>query len=171
MAATSGTPVVRTPALRGMLLLGLWLAMTPLACQKRFAKIPDSPFITQLAEDSFDGFIREPGGLVMVDFHADWCGPCHQLAPTVARLASDFQGTLRVGKLDVDDAPGLTSRLGVEAIPELRFYRDGKLLARRTGVVPEAELREWITKFQRESTVRAHPQPMPLDPALLNRGD
>jgi thioredoxin 2 len=78
---------------------------------------------------------------VLVDFYADWCGPCRMLAPILERLATEFAGRLKVVKVNIDQAPGLADQFRVESIPTLILMANGKVVDKTSGLVPEAVLR------------------------------
>ena len=81
---------------------------------------------------------------VLVDFWAPWCGPCRMVSPAVERQAETHAGHLKVVKLNVDEAPEISPRYGVQGIPLLVLLRDGNELYRVVGAVPEAQLRRWV---------------------------
>jgi thioredoxin 2 len=81
---------------------------------------------------------------VLVDFYADWCGPCKVMAPVLDELAADRIGRLLVAKLDTDRAPQVSSALGIRGIPTLILYRDGREVSRQTGAVPRAALERML---------------------------
>ncbi len=98
--------------------------------------------VKTLPGDRYDEFVKQHGKLVVVDFTASWCGPCQQLAPALEKVAGEFAGTAVVAKVDVDEAKDLAAELGVRGIPEVRFFRDGKMVHRFSGAIPESELRK-----------------------------
>ena len=77
---------------------------------------------------------------VLVDFTATWCGPCKQLAPIVDQLADDLHGTVKVGKLDIDDSPIMAGKLGVRGVPTVMVFKNGELSAQHVGLTTKAKL-------------------------------
>ena len=91
--------------------------------------------MTHYNKDSFDRALAE-GKLMMVDFWADWCGPCKMLAPVMEALDRQYAGKVTVGKVNVDEEGELAIRYGVMSIPTVIFFKDGKEIDRRVGVMP-----------------------------------
>lgn len=84
---------------------------------------------------------------VLVDFHADWCGPCRMLAPTLDRLATEFSGKARIVKVNVDQEPQLAAQYNVSSIPALVFIANGKIVSQTAGAAPEASLRRALNQM------------------------
>ncbi len=98
----------------------------------------------QVSDDAFGTEIEGHEGLAMVDFWAEWCGPCQMIAPSVAQIAEEYDGRVKVAKMDVDANPQTTTRFNVRSIPAVLFFRDGKHVDTVIGAVPKAHLTEKI---------------------------
>jgi len=95
-----------------------------------------------LGEDNFQQEVLESRVPVLVDFWAEWCGPCRSVAPVIEQLASEFSGRAKVGKLDVDAHPDLVSRYGIRGVPALLFFRDGEVADQVIGLTPKQQLED-----------------------------
>jgi len=101
------------------------------------------PWIVEAGPDSFDDEIAASVP-VLVDFWAPWCGPCRMVSPLVERLGAEHAGRLKVVKLNVDEAPAISARFGVQGIPLLVVIRDGSEVDRLVGAAPLARLQAWL---------------------------
>ena len=101
--------------------------------------------MVQFDQKTFDEALAE-GKLMMVDFWAAWCGPCRMLAPMVDDLAAQYEGKVIVGKVNVDEEQELAIRYGVMSIPTVIFFKDGKEIDRKVGVMPPAAFTEVLDK-------------------------
>lgn len=81
---------------------------------------------------------------VLVDFWAEWCGPCKMIGPALEELASEYEGKLIVAKVNVDENPSIPAQYGVRGIPALFMFKDGEVVSNRTGAAPKASLKGWI---------------------------
>jgi len=98
----------------------------------------------KVSGEDLDRLVREAGVPVLVDFYADWCGPCKIMAPVLDELAADHVGEILVAKLDTDASPQVSAALGIRGIPTLILYRSGAEVARQTGAVPRSTLDEML---------------------------
>ncbi len=106
------------------------------------ARGPDSeaPETINLTEQSFDEALAANQGLIMVDFWAEWCGPCRAIAPVLEELAKASEGRVTLMKVNVDQSPGLAVRYDVRSIPTILFVREGRVVDRVVGAAPKAAL-------------------------------
>lgn len=84
---------------------------------------------------------------VLVDFWATWCGPCRMIAPVIEEIANDYDGKIKVGKVNVDDAMDIATEYGIEVIPTLIFFKNGEAVKRTTGVIEKREIVEIISSL------------------------
>ncbi|MFN2327116.1 MAG: thioredoxin [Gemmatimonadales bacterium] len=99
-----------------------------------------------VTDDTFAATVEQSTGLVMVDFWAEWCGPCKMIAPTLEQLATEYAGKVTIAKLDVDTNQRTSMKFNVRSIPSLLFFKDGKHVDTVVGLVPKAALVERIQK-------------------------
>jgi len=102
--------------------------------------------VTTLTDANFDTEVIRSQMPVLVDFYATWCGPCKALSPIVEKLAGEFVGKLKVGKLNIDDSPQAPSQFSVRAVPTLLFFHKGKVVDTAVGFKSENDLRSRIQK-------------------------
>ena len=98
-------------------------------------------------DENFDDEVLRSDIPVLVDFWAEWCGPCKVVGPTIEALASDYQGKVKVAKLNVDDNPEAAGRFGVRSIPTLIVFKDGEAQQAAVGVKAKGQLAELIEKY------------------------
>ena len=104
----------------------------------------DSANIVTVTDGNFKQEIEDQQGLTMIDFWAEWCGPCRLVAPIVDELANEHAEDLRVGKLDVDENQSTAIRFGVRSIPSILFFKNGEHVDTVVGAVPKAHLQQKI---------------------------
>jgi len=82
---------------------------------------------------------------VVVDFWAEWCGPCKMIGPSLEEIAGEMAGKVKITKVNVDENPGVAGKLGIRSIPTLMLFKDGKLSSQKVGAAPKGELVKWIS--------------------------
>ncbi len=97
-----------------------------------------------LTEENFEREVLGSEGPVLVDFWADWCAPCHRIAPVLEELAGDFEGRATIGKVNVDEQTALAKRYGIRSIPALVFFHRGEVVDQSGGVRPKEALATWL---------------------------
>ncbi|MFQ5529548.1 MAG: thioredoxin [Gemmatimonadota bacterium] len=100
--------------------------------------------VLTLTDDSFKQEIEQGEGLAVVDFWAEWCGPCRAVGPVIESIAEDYAGRIKVGKLDVDSNRQTTERFNVRSIPSILYFKDGELVETVVGVRSKHQLEELI---------------------------
>jgi thioredoxin 1 len=100
---------------------------------------------SNVSDDTFEAEVLKSATPVVVDFWAEWCGPCRQIAPALEEIAKELDGKVKIAKLNIDENPRTPSRYNVRAIPTLMIFKDGELAATHTGAQAKGRLTEWIT--------------------------
>ena len=102
--------------------------------------------ITTLTDTNFDQSVIKAAQPVLVDFWAEWCGPCKRLGPTIDELATDYDGRVTIGKLNVDDNPAVAGRFSIRGIPTLLLFKGGQIVEQVVGLADKDSLKKMIDK-------------------------
>ena len=97
-----------------------------------------------VTDATFDAEVRNSDLPVVIDFWAEWCGPCRQTGPALEELSTEFEGRVKIAKVNVDENPQVTAAMGIRGIPALFLVKDGKIVANKVGAAPKAALQSWI---------------------------
>lgn len=97
-----------------------------------------------VTDDTFDAEVRQSDIPVVVDFWAEWCGPCKQIGPALEELSDEMAGKVKIVKVNVDDNPNSPAQMGVRGIPALFLFKGGEVVANKAGAAPKAALKGWI---------------------------
>ncbi|CAN0601237.1 unnamed protein product [Ectocarpus sp. 12 AP-2014] len=97
-----------------------------------------------VTDDTFDAEVRQSDVPVVVDFWAEWCGPCKMIGPALEELSDEYGENVKIVKVNVDDNPNSPAQMGVRGIPALFLFKDGEVVSNKTGAAPKAALKDWI---------------------------
>jgi thioredoxin 1 len=103
-----------------------------------------SDHIKHVSDATFDKEVLQSSTPVLVDYWAEWCGPCKMIAPVLEDLAKEYSGRLTIAKLDIDANPGITSQFGIRGIPTLILFKDGKPHAQKVGALSKSQLAAFV---------------------------
>ena len=100
---------------------------------------------TAVSDGTFDSLVLRASEPVLVDFWAEWCGPCRAVAPVLEEVAGELKGKLKIVKLNVDENPEMAAKYGIQSIPTLMIFKNGEMASRQIGAAPKAKIVQWIT--------------------------
>jgi thioredoxin 1 len=101
--------------------------------------------VDKVTDATFDQAVLKASGPVVVDFWAEWCGPCRMISPALEEISNSLNGKVTILKLNVDDNPATAAKYGVMSIPTLMLFKGGQLASRQVGAAPKQKLEQWIT--------------------------
>ena len=98
----------------------------------------------KITDANFDAEVLKAHEPVVVDFWAEWCGPCKMIGPALEEIAKEMHGKVKIAKLNIDENQEMAGKLGIRSIPTLMIFKDGKLASQKVGAAPKGELVKWI---------------------------
>ena len=101
--------------------------------------------VGKVSDTTFESEVLKASGPVVVDFWAQWCAPCHQIAPALEEISGSLGAKVKIVKLNVDESPATASKYGIMSIPTLMIFKNGQMASRQIGAAPKQKLEQWIT--------------------------
>ena len=101
--------------------------------------------VSKVSDTTFESEVLKATGPVVVDFWAEWCGPCRMIAPALEEIAGTLNGKVKIVKLNVDENPQTAAKYGIQSIPTLMIFKNGQMASRQIGAAPKQKLEQWIT--------------------------
>ena len=98
----------------------------------------------KVTDESFETDVLKSDKPVLVDFWAEWCGPCKQIAPALDQISEEFAGEVTVAKVNIEESPSTPTRYGVRGIPTLMLFKDGQMASMKVGAMPKQKILEWL---------------------------
>lgn len=103
-----------------------------------------SDLITHVSDEAFEAEVLQSETPVLLDFWAEWCGPCKQIAPALEAISKELEGKLTIAKINLDENPNTPAKYGVRSIPTLILFKNGEAVAQRVGALPQSMLAQWV---------------------------
>ena len=100
----------------------------------------------KVTDESFDKDVLQAESPVLVDFWAEWCGPCKQIAPALEQISDELSGQVTIAKLNIEESPTTPSRYGVRGIPTMMLFKGGQMASMKVGAMPKQKILEWLTE-------------------------
>jgi len=100
--------------------------------------------VGKVSDTTFESEVLKATGPVVVDFWAEWCGPCRMIAPALEEISGSLDGKVKIVKLNVDENPQVASKYGIQSIPTLMIFKNGQMASRQVGAAPKQKLEQWI---------------------------
>src|SRR6476646_3679327 len=127
--------------------------------------------VGKVSDTTFESEVLKATGPVVVDFWAEWCGPCRMIAPALEEIAGTLNGKVKIVKLNVDENPQTAAKYGIMSIPTLMLFKNGELASRQVGAAPKQKLEQWITTATACRTHKFRPKWPAQEPAIcVERG-
>jgi len=101
--------------------------------------------VAKVSDANFESEVLKAAGPVVVDFWAEWCGPCRMIAPALEEIAGSLGDKVKIVKLNVDESPHTATKYGIQSIPTLMIFKNGQMASRQIGAAPKQKLEQWIT--------------------------